>query len=292
MNSFLLFFFKFVKTIFYLPIIILEMIKDKISELLNPLFTEIKVRLKVLNDRISEYILNIANKLKRFFKFLFKLFLISCVVVLNSLLICIMVNSFLKIPSKINSELHFKFSDHNNFFLLSEMFYNCSQIESYEYCSSLDKATYEISLDLEIANKIYTENTENIEVEMKMHNNIGKSTIRRLFFFERYEGIIKLINNILLSPFRLLGFYTMRHAEIMLIDHYDNNLNPISKLDVIIKNKHMNINKGTLVFSPKIGFIKNILSLVKTFTLPALFYFCFFAQIIIYVALMIYYQKY
>lgn len=238
----------------------------------------------------------------RLIKLIGRLAFICLSIAINSLLFCIVINYFLHIPVNIHKDINFIFSD-NEAYLISRLNFNCSIWNSKpteidtplheEECLSLDETNYQISLNLNFANMIYADNTENFEVGVRIWNSKGKEikSIKRIFFFNKAQTIVQLANDLILFPFRMFGLFTDRDKNILFLENYNNKYDPISRMEIVIRNRNLNISEATISLIPKIGIIKSLLYWIKSIAMPILFCGLFLLQLFGFFILMILFQK-
>ena len=183
-------------------------------------------------------------------------------IILNSLLFSSMIYYYLTLPSPISQELNFNFS-HNNEYLKTELSFVCEK-NMIENCKEIENINYQIFLNFDVSNNfVKYSNSENIEIEMKIYSKSKEHSLKRIFFFDKLDDFSDLINKVLLIPFKMLGFFNSKDKEILMIENYDNNKQPLHKLEFLLKNKNLNMNKCYLHLVPIIGIIRRILSHVK-----------------------------
>lgn len=210
-----------------------------------------------------------------------------------SFFICLLINSVLVLPNQLSQELEFRFSqDYNSLYSEVYLSSDACYIHPDRTCIELDKYSYDISFQMEIANKNYPKNSENYELEVSFINKSGKNrVVRRLFYFNKFDDFSEFFNKILTLPLRVFGLLNRTDKIINVIDDYDNYYHPLEKVEITIRNKNLNLKNTTISFMPKIGFLKLLLSYFRLFAIPALFFFLIVAQAVFFFILCFFFKK-
>lgn len=281
-------FYKIIKTIFVLPFVVFNVFKKSFIQSVSEFYDISMIQFKEVTDPIKAWTkqmkIDILDKIKNLIKFIIKLAFVSGVILMNSLLMCIFINYFLYLPQKVSKELEFSFTEDNKY-IKSELIFNQDNFKCTN-CIELEKYTYSFEIDLEFANKVYPENTNNYELELQIYHSKGEKTIKKLFYFDKYDSILELLNKIITLPFRLFGFFNSNKFDFSMVEEFDNaNMNLI-KIDFLIKSKSINVKHCFFNFVPQISWIRKLLSYVKMLALPFLFMtfmtFQFFVALILY----------
>jgi len=186
------------------------------------------------------------------------------------------------LPSPILKELKFEFT-HDKENLITELNLVCNKTQI-ENCIEIDNINYQIFLNMDVSNSfIAYSSSENIEIEMIMNSKSRKQSIKRILFFERLDNFSDFAYKLLMTPFKIFGFFNSKNKEILIIENYDNNKIPLIKVDFIIKNKNLNLNNSHIQFIPIIGFIRRWLSYIKIILVPIIFSLSVCIQVMIYI---------
>lgn len=243
----------------------------------NKFFKSFKLLYKSTRDYQVIYLLNLV-------RFVFKIVVLFAILTFNAFIFCWILNHLLKLPKEIYHPLDFSFS-HDEKSIFSNIYFNCTHYTKYDTpCNRLDDYSYTISLDLDLAPNSYNYHLkENVELEFIFYNLHKKFSIKKLIFLDSNDGIVNFIHRMTLLPFRILGLLNSKNMSVMIIEDYDNNYFPLLKLEVLIKNKNLNILNGFIRMKPNIGYIKRFLALLKLFTLPVLFGVLIAIQLLFYI---------
>jgi hypothetical protein len=216
----------------------------------------------------------------------------------NSLMICVIINYFFILPKEQRQAVNFRFSDDNRN-LISEIYFkeiskhpSGINVCSIHECAYLEKFNYALNVEFEIANKIYPDNTNNYELELKLFDSRGDiNYVRKLFYFEKYDSVLEWISKLASLPFRLLGYYKTQNLNLEMIEEYDNSYRSLEKIEISIKGKALNIRSCIFNFIPRIGFLRKLISYLRIVALPVLFFIIFLAQSTIILILVYFYRK-
>jgi hypothetical protein len=211
-------------------------------------------------------------------------FFIFLVILGNSCLLSFLIYYNLILPAPILQELKFEFSyDKENLFSEINLICNKSIMEN---CIEIDHINYQILLNLDVSNSyISYSSSENIEIEMKMFTKSREHSVKRIFFFERLDNFSDFAYKIIMTPFRMIGYFNSKDKEILMMENYDNNKMPLRKIEFTIKNKNMNINHSHMKLIPNIGIIRRLLSYIKFIVIPIIFCISVFSQVLLYILL-------
>jgi hypothetical protein len=199
-------------------------------------------------------------------------------ILFNSLMVCYVINSFLSIPDTIIKPIQFSFIEDKQH-LISEVHFNCYS-DSYDLqCINLENTYYQVKLDLELLRKDEMVNN-NIELELKILNREREFKIKKLIFIEGYSKIIESFYEMLLFPFKVFGYYNEKSFNIDLLDNYDNNVK-LDNIQIILKDKNVNIKRGHMRFVPSVWLIWKIIAYFRIFSIPIFFFSSIVFQILI-----------
>jgi len=266
-------FYKIIKTFFILPFVVLNVLKKSFMQSVSEFYDISMIQFKEVTDPIKAWVnqlkADIIDKIKNLLKFMIKIALVSGVIILNSLLFCIFINYLLYLPQNISKELEFSFTEDNKY-IKSELIFNQDNFKCTN-CIELEKYTYSFEIDLEFANKVYPENTNNYELELQIYHSKGEKTIKKLFYFDKYDSIIELLSKIVTLPFRLFGFFNSKKFDFIMVEEFDNANTNLIKMDFLIKSKSINVKHCVFKFVPQISWLRKLLSYIKMVALPILF---------------------
>lgn len=222
----------------------------------------------------------------------FKLSLAITIILLDSFIFCYIFNSFFSPYPTIHYPFNFYFSEKNDTFLVSEIYSPCFKKRKKrgypnQCISNLRKTNYDIYIDMEIVNSNEVLSSKNYEIEIDLHTIDGEiSKYKKLFFID--NGPIK---NYLykwdILPFKMLGYYKRDQKMKVIEDYYNENLDTITKIDIVLKTRNVNFYKSEIIFQPRVGFIRRFYLKFKYIILFVIFWVSFGWQIFLCIVLMI-----
>jgi hypothetical protein len=149
---------------------------------------------------------------------------------------------------------------------------------------------YNIDLSLEIIKKdsiIFN----NIEIEVIATTEMSNFTIKKLIYLEGKNRLVELFWDIVLFPFRLFGYYDSKHFNIRLLEDYNNNLDMLKNLKIIIKDYNVNIKLANIVLSPQINIFRKWIYSLRYVILISMLCIITIIQIVALLIIWYYYRK-
>jgi hypothetical protein len=266
-------FYKIIKTFFVLPLLVLKVLKKSFTQSVSEFYDISIIQFKEATDPIKAWVkqlkVDVIDKIKNLIKFMIKIAFIFGIILLNSLLFCVFINYLLYIPQNKSKELEFSFTDDNKY-IKSELIFNHDNFKCTN-CIELEKYTYSFEIDLEFANKAYPENTDNYQLELQMIHSKGEKTVKKLFYFDKYDSIFELLNKLFTLPFRLFGFFNSKKFDFIMVEEFDNADTNLIKIDFLIKSKSINVKHCVFKFVPQVSWLMKFFNYIKMVALPILF---------------------
>jgi hypothetical protein len=210
-------------------------------------------------------------------------------ILFNSIVLCLLINSFLNVPDTANKSIQFSFIEGEKY-LISEIHFNCHP-DSYDLqCINLDRYKYDIKLNLDIIRKDEMVNS-NIEVELKVTTVEKEFRIKKLIFMEKHSRLVESFYEMLLLPFNILGYYNEKAFEIDLMDSYDNGNIRLDSLQIILKDSKVNVKRGLVRFVPSVWMIWKLIASFRIISLPIIFVMSMFTQMVFWCIMWCLYRK-
>lgn len=260
----------------------IKSINNNIQKALIKISPSLKVEKS--NNKKNKKKVSFELRLKLFFRLIIKVIFVIFLLIINSLIICYIVNKHFSPYPEISKPLNFYYDEINENKILTEVFINCSNQQKGRgfQCAELGATQYTLNAHFEISNKIDTNDTKNYEIETNIQTKQKEIlTYKKLFFFEHQEPLTEMVNKINYLPLRIFGFFEKKKFDISLLENYENyNENVIERIKIIIKSPNINIKKAILHFQPKNKYITIIYGYFKYPFIIITFWMSLFGEIL------------